>query len=361
MLILQRSHDTPHHRLGHRRAHGADLFRPGALLRPPRREEHVGVLRLRALGSVVAGGAVDGRDHVQQRHAELGDAAGAAVRRRRQLAMVGVRADGCVDGLFLRPAVAPFRRDDRPRVLRAAVFGDGSLRRPRLPCDLPRAVLQLLHHGDGHARGVQDCQHPLRTAAVADDPDLRRIQRRLCRARGALGRARDRHGAVLHQDDCRDRRGVFFTEGSRPAHRRRQQRTLRPSRAGARARCAAGQLSGGGAAGAIADRRQRPADPRRDAELRAERARVDDLHRTDCHRLVGELVSRRGARRRQLHRAADAGLEIRKGLPRRHAVLQSRPLRPAPMALDPHRTLLDHHLPRAEGHPGGVPRGRSED
>ena len=28
--------------------------------------------------------------------------------------------------------------------------------------------------GDGHAGGVQDRQHPLRPAAVADDPDLRR-------------------------------------------------------------------------------------------------------------------------------------------------------------------------------------------
>ena len=80
------------------------------------------------LGSVVAGGAVDGRDDVQQRHAELGDAAGAAVRRRRQLAMVGVRADRRGDGVFLCAAVAPLRRDDRPRVLRAAVLGHGRRR-----------------------------------------------------------------------------------------------------------------------------------------------------------------------------------------------------------------------------------------
>ena len=28
----------------------------------------------------------------------------------------------------------------------------------------------------------------------------------------------------------------------------------------------------------------------------------------------------------------------------------------APVAVDHHGALLDHHLPRAEGHPGGVPR-----
>ena len=32
----------------------------------------------------------------------------------------------------------------------------------RLPRRLPRALLQLLHHGHGHPGGVQDRQHPLR-------------------------------------------------------------------------------------------------------------------------------------------------------------------------------------------------------
>ena len=45
-------------------------------------------------------------------------------------------------------------------------------------------------------------------------------------------------------------------------------------------------------AGAVPHRRHRPADPRRHAELRHERAGADDLHRPDRDRLVGELVSR---------------------------------------------------------------------
>ena len=48
--------------------------------------------------------------------------AGAQVRRRRQLAVVGVRADRRGDGVLLRAAVAPVRRHDRPRVLRAALL-----------------------------------------------------------------------------------------------------------------------------------------------------------------------------------------------------------------------------------------------
>ena len=125
------------------------------------------------------------------------------------------------------------------------------------------------------------------------------------------------------------------------------------------ARLAAGEIRAGRAAGAVADRRHRPADPRRHAELRDDRAGADDLHHPDRDRLVGELVSRRRAGRRQLHRAAHARLEIREGLARRHALLQPRPLRAAAVAVDHHRALLDHHLSRAEGHPGGVPGRRS--
>ena len=80
-------------------------------------------------------------------------------------------------------------------------------------------------------------------------------QRRLRGALRALGRARHRHGAVLHQDDGGHRRGVLRAEGGRAAHRRRRQRARRPSQAGEHARLAAGQLPAGIAAGAVADRR----------------------------------------------------------------------------------------------------------
>jgi hypothetical protein len=78
-----------------------------------------------------------------------------------QLAVVGVRADRRGDGVLLRAAVAALRRDDRPRVLRAALLGQGRVARARLPRRLPRAVLQLLHHGDGQrsrrARSPTSC------------------------------------------------------------------------------------------------------------------------------------------------------------------------------------------------------------
>ena len=44
--------------------------------------------------------------------------------------------------------------------------GKAASRRARLPRGLPRAVLQLHHHGDGEPGGVQDRQHPLRPAAA---------------------------------------------------------------------------------------------------------------------------------------------------------------------------------------------------
>ena len=88
--------------------------------------------------------------------------------------------------------------------------GKAASRRPRLPRGLSRAVLQLLHHGHGDAGGVQDRQHPLRPAAVADDRHLRRAQRRVRGALRAVGRARHRHDAVLHQDDGGDRGGVLL-------------------------------------------------------------------------------------------------------------------------------------------------------
>jgi len=63
----------------------------------------------------------------------------------------------------------------------------------------------------------------------------------------------------------------------------------------------------------------------------------------------------RGARRRQLYRATHARLEIREGFAGWHPVFQPRALRAAPLAVDHHRALLDHHFSRIEGYPGGLP------
>ena len=72
--------------------------------------------------------------------------------------------------------------------------------------------------------------------------------------------------------------------------------------------------------------------------------------------VVGGLVSGRGARRRQLHRAADARVEVREGRARRRALLQRRALRAAAVAVDPRRARVDHRLSGALGHPAGASR-----
>ena len=60
--------------------------------------------------------------------------------------------------------------------------------------------------------------------------------------------------------------------------------------------------------------------------------------------MVVGVVSRRGARRRELHRAAHAGGEEREGRARRHAVLQRRALRAAAVAVDHRRAGVDARL-----------------
>src|ERR1017187_9093027 len=70
--------------------------------------------------------------------------------------------------------------------------------------------------------------------------------------------------------------------------------------------------------------------------------------------MVGHVVSGRGARGRQLHRATHAGLEIRKGLAGRHAILQRRPLRAAAVAVDSGGPGLADYLPRTERNPEGL-------
>ena len=59
------------------------------------------------------------------------------------------------------------------------------------------------------------------------------------------------------------------------------------------------------------------------------------------------VVSRRGAGRRQLHRAAHAGIEIGKGRARQHAVLQRGALRAAAVAVDPGRAGLADRVSRS--------------
>ena len=56
--------------------------------------------------------------------------------------------------------------------------------------------------------------------------------------------------------------------------------------------------------------------PQHPAQLHHVPTGADDLHHAHRHRLVGQLVSGRGAGRRQLHRAAHAGLQVGEGFAR---------------------------------------------
>src|SRR5580658_1015869 len=60
--------------------------------------------------------------------------------------------------------------------------------------------------------------------------------------------------------------------------------------------------------------------------------------------MVGQLVSRRRTRRRRLRRPKNVQRQGRKKLPRRHPLVQHRPLRHALLALDHHRTRRGRRL-----------------
>ena len=78
------------------------------------------------------------------------------------------------------------------------------------------------------------------------------------------------------------------------------------------------------------------------------------VHHARGRAVVGGVVSRGRAGRRQLRRAADAGVEIRARLARRGAVLQRRPLRAPALAVDPGGAGLDHRLSGVVGPAAGA-------
>ena len=91
--------------------------------------------------------------------------------------------------VLLRAAVAPAGRAHRSRVLRDAVLRPSGDVRPRVSRGLPRAAVQLRHHGDGQPGGRQDRQRAARLADGADADCLRRPEHRVCRDLRPLGRA----------------------------------------------------------------------------------------------------------------------------------------------------------------------------
>ena len=179
---------------------------------------------------------------------------------------------------------------------------------------------------------------PVRPAALADAAVRRAAERRLRRALGPLGRAGHRHDPVLHQDDGRDRRRLLRAAGAagrRPhAPGRQALRAEGPGR---------GQLP------------ERPAGLHQ--QLGPGRGR---LHHADRGAVVGGLVPRGGAGRRQLHRPAHAGLEVGEGRARRGAVLQHRPLRAAALALDPGRRSARSSSTRSSPTSRSLPEPRPE-
>ncbi len=83
------------------------------------------------------------------------------------------------------------------------------------------------------------------------------------------------------------------------------------------------------------------------------------VHHADCRAVVVGVVSRRRAGRRQLHRAAHAGVALGTRFARRRAVLQRRALRAAAVAVDSRRAVVDSRLSGALRHPARVSEPRS--
>ena len=215
------SDEAAGHRLvrRHRLPRGIACCGPGGVA--ARRVERRRVLPLGPQDAVVAARHVDGGHDVLDRHAQPGH------RHRahpngvgRQLGLVGVPADRHADGLRLREALAALGRDDRRRVLRAAL--QRASRRAFLrgfrAIYLGR-VLQRHDHGVGHAGGDQDRRRDARdsrrsqtivvagaiTVVYSDagrtdrraDHRLLPVRRRHGRlgGRGRLGAATDRRSA----------------------------------------------------------------------------------------------------------------------------------------------------------------------
>src|SRR6266496_1672463 len=110
-------HATYARRLVRRRSVLPVQYRGGPVLQAPRQPEHGGVLPLRQKRALVAGGHVDGGDHVRGGYAARRHRPRGAQRDRGELAVVEPARERDADGVLLRPPVATRRRDDRHRVL----------------------------------------------------------------------------------------------------------------------------------------------------------------------------------------------------------------------------------------------------
>src|SRR5258705_1467922 len=120
-------------RLGGRRPLLPVQRRRRSVLQEPGQPEHYRVLSLREKRALVAGGHVDGGDHVRRGHAARRHRPGGAPRRRGELAVVEPAHERDADRVFLRTPVAPRRRNDRYRILGNPLRGSPG----RIPAGLP--------------------------------------------------------------------------------------------------------------------------------------------------------------------------------------------------------------------------------
>ncbi len=302
-------------RLAHRRRLPGGGPRPGPVVHPPRRHLHQRVLHQRPGGAVVAGGHQHGGDHLLDRHAQPGGRPGAPRRRGGQLGVVGVPVLRPADRVLLRADVAAQRRAHRPGILRTALRRQARGLRARFSRPLPRAALQRRHHGHRHPGDGQDRQRAAGLGAVDDRAGVRGDLRRLLLPERAVGRAGGGSRAVRDRHD----------------------------------RAGRGSLRGGGETRSGGPCRHRlaarPAHPLAAARLPRPRRLRAALHRAARGAVVGHLVSRLRARRRQLHRPAHARGARRAPRPRRDAVVQRRALRAAALAVDPGRPRLAAGVP----------------
>src|SRR6478672_9649667 len=116
-MLAASSHDLAYGRLANRGGLHHYLLSSCVRLREASRQEYYGVLCFWPVGAVVAGRYLPGRDHVLKRYTKPGGEHCANAGGGRKLAVVGFHVDRRRHGLLLRPAVAPIRGPNRPRIL----------------------------------------------------------------------------------------------------------------------------------------------------------------------------------------------------------------------------------------------------
>ena len=289
-----------------------------------------GLLPLWALDAVVANRRLhvrgidfdEFREHVHRIHSQLLPW--------RELEVVGVSPHGHAHGVRLFQAVGALRRQERHRVLRASLLGQGRRVPARLPRHISRAGVQRDNDRSRDAGGDKDRPDAFRRRAV---DGCRGHGRRLDSVfrRGRIPRC-DIHG-LLPLRRHNGRRGGGHVLRREPSGRRRL---------------------------LCNDVEPRRAEPSvvlsRSVQHRSFRRRVRDSGRDP---VVERVVSRFRAGWRRLYRPAHAFREERRALRRRLDTVPGRQLCDPSVAVVPHRLRFAHRVPRPRVSPEGVPERQS--